>query len=62
LDQGEKSEVAMLLVLGLLAFAAVSSWAIHASIPAEELHATVAVQEPHATVQTKMLRRSACNG
>src|SRR6059058_5778102 len=41
----------MLLVLGLLAFAAVSSWAIYASIPVQELHATVPVQEPHAAVQ-----------
>jgi hypothetical protein len=40
----------MLLVLGLLAFAAVSSWAIYASIPVQELHATVPMQEPHATV------------
>src|SRR3954453_19896694 len=40
----------MLLVLGLLAFAAVSSWAIYASIPVQELHANVPVQEPRATV------------
>jgi peptidoglycan hydrolase CwlO-like protein len=39
----------ILLVLGLLAFAVISSWAIYASIPLQELPVTVPVQEPHAT-------------